>query len=236
MKKTNIFRVLIYLSIAIVFVAYIQIGKKQVIESRQQTAITLIGEKLQNGIPVDITEVHPKQLIKTIRVTVTEINKKNKTLTFYFDSTQRKQLKKNQKVIDTDKQQAIGKVTFLARNLSSGLGLYKGKIQLDKDQDLSQLKLKSLDVIVGKSSNVLALPQSAILFSEDGGSFIWVDDKGVSKKKEIELGKNYNLDYEITKGLSEGMRVVINGGKTLNSESKLRVRKCESCEGVVKND
>ncbi len=236
MKKVNILRIVIYLGLMAAFVFYIQIEKQKVVESRAREAVTLIGEKMEHGTPVDVQEVRYRSLPETLRVSVTELDSESKTLTFYFDRSQKTKLRQGQEVLSTNEDKTVGEVSSLSNRISASLGLYKGKIKLSDKSDTSDLKLKSLDVVVGTKRKSLAVPMTAVQYDRMEGPYVWISDSGIAKKQKVDIGQNYNLESEITSGVEEGTRVVINGAKKLEAGEKLRVRRCVDCAGVVKND
>lgn len=77
------------------------------------------------------------------------------------------------------------------------------------------------DIVIGKVSDVLVIPASAVL-DEEGRSYAFIigsDNKLV--KKEIKLGQIFEEFFEVTGGLDEGQRIVESDVKDLKEGEKV---------------
>jgi len=60
------------------------------------------------------------------------------------------------------------------------------------------------------------------LVRESGRVFVYVDDNGTARKREITLGASNGLDVPVIKGLSSGERLIVSGSMKLKDGARIR--------------
>lgn len=63
------------------------------------------------------------------------------------------------------------------------------------------------------------VPIKCVQKSAEGKQFVWVDDNGTAKRVTIELGKTDGDRIEVTKGLRDGMTIIVSGYQKLSENS-----------------
>ena len=68
----------------------------------------------------------------------------------------------------------------------------------------------------------VVVPINAIQKSESG-DFVFVDENGIAKKRNIKQGKSYGGKAEILEGLKENEKLVTDGSSEIEDGDKLKV-------------
>jgi membrane fusion protein (multidrug efflux system) len=66
----------------------------------------------------------------------------------------------------------------------------------------------------------LLVPEAAIV-PEQGRAYVFVVEEGVAHRREVSVGRRQPGEVELTKGLKEGERVVVDGTQNLRDGSKV---------------
>jgi membrane fusion protein (multidrug efflux system) len=74
----------------------------------------------------------------------------------------------------------------------------------------------------GTHPKALAIPESA-LFSQGGKFFVFVAQRGVAHRKEVETGHRFEGKVEILKGIQEGEQVVTVGHEQLSDGIPVKI-------------
>lgn len=77
-----------------------------------------------------------------------------------------------------------------------------------------------VDVILKSKSNVLIVPYDAVM--GDGEQFVYVDEKGLARKKVVKTGIQQENDVEITSGLLASDRVITVGQRVVKDGYKVK--------------
>jgi len=91
-----------------------------------------------------------------------------------------------------------------------------GTIRLSADfpnPDGALLSGQYVTVVIKKAEpdNVIMVPQSAVQQMQGGYSVLIVDGENIAQTVNVELGDRYEANWEVTKGLKEGDKVIVNG-------------------------
>lgn len=122
------------------------------------------------------------------------------------------------RVVVADKEYT-GKVEFVSRvatadttalgNASAAGGSIKGRIVLDNPDDAIFVGVAAKAYIfIGESTDVLAVPYSALCTDVEGDYVLVVNDKNIIERKDITLGLYSGEYYEVVEGLVEGDKVI----------------------------
>jgi RND family efflux transporter MFP subunit len=106
---------------------------------------------------------------------------------------------------------------------SSGGKAYKVRVALPENKDL-KFKLGmsgDAEFIVSEKESVLLISQGAVM--EDGDkNYVWIVKDEKASKKEVSVGGSSIDDVEITSGLSEGDKVIVNPPANIKEGSKVK--------------
>jgi len=78
-------------------------------------------------------------------------------------------------------------------------------------------------VVLWEGEDVLRLPLTT-LFRENGRWFVFVDEDGTARRREVELGHSNGLEGEIVGGLTAGERVVLHPSDRIADGARIRAR------------
>lgn len=125
-----------------------------------------------------------------------------------------------------DKNEVLeGKVTAISKiSTKSSYGnenITKIYIELSDYKNLKPGDYTNIQVIYNKVSNAIILPIEYILF-ENNKNYVFVNENGVAHKKEVTLGLNDGINYEIKSGLNEKQVVISNLNGLLKEGDKIK--------------
>lgn len=116
-----------------------------------------------------------------------------------------------------------GKKHFISPAPESNAHVYRLELAL-ANQDASILPgmFVRADIVKEERANALALPLYSVI-TRKGEQFIYLEDKGVVHKQLVELGIMEGWMVEVTNGLQEGDRVVVEGHRDIEDGQEVRV-------------
>lgn len=102
-------------------------------------------------------------------------------------------------------------------------GTYDVKVQMENPEGIFKVGMLG-EVYFAKetSKDVFVVPRNCVI-NKDKKDFVYIEEKGVAKKVFVETGIDTGEEIEITKGLSEGMRVVFKGQTYLNDGAPVSI-------------
>ena len=113
-----------------------------------------------------------------------------------------------------------GTVTYIAPSVSSASRTVRVKAVVKNDAGkLKPGMFGRVKLILESRGKALMIPETAISVSRAGSMVIDVDDKGIAGFRPVTTGERIKGRVEITKGLSAGEVVVIEGGQKLGPGS-----------------
>ncbi|MBU0944639.1 MAG: efflux RND transporter periplasmic adaptor subunit [Proteobacteria bacterium] len=120
-------------------------------------------------------------------------------------------------------RQLKGKKHFLSPAPESNAHVYRLELAL-ANQDLSILPgmFVRADIIKEERANALAIPLYSVI-TRKGEQFIYLEDRGVVRKQLVQLGIMEGWMVEVTDGLKEGDRVVVEGHRDIEDGQEVRV-------------
>lgn len=106
----------------------------------------------------------------------------------------------------------VTRISPLATKIQKGetTGKTKVNVTLELDQAVSVLKPGfnvDVDIMITNKNNILVVPFQAVV-NDPSGSFVWVVENGLAKKRPVQTGTESDLNVEITSGLNEGDSVI----------------------------
>jgi membrane fusion protein (multidrug efflux system) len=120
-----------------------------------------------------------------------------------------------------DNREVVGTHHFLAGSPESGARLYRLELAIDNKDNLIMpgmfFRAKLVKRVI---TDTVAVPLFTVIKREDQ-QFVFVEEDGVAKKLPVELGIMEDWRVQITKGLSPGSRVVVEGHRDIDHGHKL---------------
>ncbi len=124
-----------------------------------------------------------------------------------------------------DNQVVTGIKHFLSPSPDSTARLYKMELKLD---NTSRAILPGMfvraDVVKRSVSNAIAIPFYSVI-SRNDEQFVFVEENGVARKREVKLGIMENWMVEVTSGLTAMDRLVIEGHRDMEPGREIKVVK-----------
>lgn len=117
----------------------------------------------------------------------------------------------------------VDKIEYASSLGSTGGTVYKIKITMPKNDGLKfRLGMNgSAEIVLAKREDVLMVPVSAVV--ETGGkNYVWINDKGRARRKEVQIGSSSVNDTEITSGLDVGEKVISQPPAEIKNEVRLK--------------
>jgi membrane fusion protein (multidrug efflux system) len=138
-----------------------------------------------------------------------------------------------------------GKINFISFqiNPTTDTVLVRGIIPNKKDQGIGDFDLipgqyAPVRLILGEEANALLIPQPALVESQIGKQVFVVNAENKVESRSVEIGRGYQHQWIIKKGLKKGEKVIVEGtqkvrpGVVVNSKAytskKLKAKKNDS--------
>jgi membrane fusion protein (multidrug efflux system) len=121
-----------------------------------------------------------------------------------------------------DNREVVGRNHFLASSPENGARLYRLELAIEnKDNLIMPGMFVRAQLVKRVISDTVAVPLFTVIKREDQ-KFVFVEEDGVAKKHPVELGIMEDWLVQITKGLSPGEKVVVEGHRDIDDGFKLR--------------
>ena len=121
-----------------------------------------------------------------------------------------------------DNREVVGRHHFLASSPESGARLYRLELAIDNKDNLIMPGMFFRARIVKRViEDTVAVPLFTVIKREDQ-QFVFVEEDGVAKQLPVELGIMEEWRVQITKGLSPGSRVVVEGHRDIAHGHKVK--------------
>ena len=120
-----------------------------------------------------------------------------------------------------DNKKIIGRNHFLSSSPESGARLYRLELAIDNKENLILPGMFFRANLVKRViPDTVAVPLFTVIKREDQ-QFVFIEEGGVAKQMPVELGIIEDWRVQITKGLSPGNRVVVEGHRDIDHGYKL---------------
>jgi membrane fusion protein, multidrug efflux system len=127
------------------------------------------------------------------------------------------------KVVVPDANDSVtAKVTFAARVIDPASRSFAIEVQLPASKTIRPNMTAVLRVANYSKQNAIVVPLNAVQKSESG-DFVFVDENGFAKKKNISEGATYGGKTEIKTGLQPGEKLITDGASEVEDGDKIRV-------------
>ncbi|MEO8887594.1 MAG: efflux RND transporter periplasmic adaptor subunit [Mucilaginibacter sp.] len=129
----------------------------------------------------------------------------------------------NVKIVFPDANDSlVTKITFAAKVIDPVSRSFPIEIKLPDRSTLRPNMTAVLKIANYSKSNAISIPLKAIQNSE-GGNYVFVDENGFAKRRNIQQGAISNGQVEITSGVKAGDKVVVEGAGDIEDGDKLKV-------------
>jgi membrane fusion protein (multidrug efflux system) len=127
------------------------------------------------------------------------------------------------KVVVPDANDSVtAKVTFAAKTIDAASRSFAIEIQLHGSKTIKPNMTAVLKIANYSDKNAVVVPLNAIQKSESG-DFVFVDENGFAKKKNITEGASYGGKAEIKQGLQPGEKLITDGASEVEDGDKIKV-------------
>jgi RND family efflux transporter MFP subunit len=96
-------------------------------------------------------------------------------------------------------------------------------VQNDKAESLKSGMFGRATIQVANSSNAIVVPSEAIL-SEVAHHYVFIENNGVAKRVDVQLGLKQHDQVQVVSGLAAGARLVVSGQQRLTDGAKVTVQ------------
>jgi membrane fusion protein (multidrug efflux system) len=127
-------------------------------------------------------------------------------------------------VVPDANDSVVAKVTFAAKVIDPASRSFAIEIQLPGSKTIRPNMTAVLKIADYSKASALVIPLNAIQKSENG-DFVFVNDNGVAKKKNITEGASYGGKSEIKSGLTAGDQLITDGASEIEDGDKVKVLK-----------
>ncbi len=93
---------------------------------------------------------------------------------------------------------------------------------LDKPENLKIDFDVDVDILTAFKGNVMKIPVEAIKTDKSGKSSVFIINGGKANKKEIKIGVKSDIEVEVTEGLTEKDKVILNPSAAIGEGSKVK--------------
>jgi len=120
-------------------------------------------------------------------------------------------------------KEMVGRSHFLASSPENGARLYRLELALDNGDNLILPGMFFRAQLVKKVfKDTVAVPLYTVIKRQDR-QFVYVEENGVAQLMPVELGIIEDWRVQVTKGLSHGSRVVVEGHRDIDHGHKLKI-------------
>jgi len=127
------------------------------------------------------------------------------------------------KVVVPDANDSVtARVTFAAKVIDASSRSFAIEIQLPGSKTIKPNMTAVLKIADYSNKNALVVPVNAIQKSEKG-DFVFVNENGTAKKKNVIEGASYGGKAEIKTGLTAGDKLITDGSSEVEDGDKIRV-------------
>ncbi|MEK7729499.1 MAG: efflux RND transporter periplasmic adaptor subunit [candidate division KSB1 bacterium] len=95
-------------------------------------------------------------------------------------------------------------------------------VQNDQAESLKSGMFGRATIQIANAQDALVIPSAALL-AESNRSYVFVEESGVAKRVEVQLGLQHGNQVQIKSGLAAGARLVVSGQQRLSDGAKINV-------------
>jgi RND family efflux transporter MFP subunit len=114
------------------------------------------------------------------------------------------------------------KVTFAAKVIDPASRSFAIEIKLPQNKSLRPNMTAIVKIADYSKNNSLVVPINAVQRSE-AGDYVFVDEGGFAKRRNVKVGATYGGDSQILSGLTPGDQLVTEGANEVEDGDKIKV-------------
>lgn len=124
-----------------------------------------------------------------------------------------------------DRDSLVGQVAQVSSVLDPDSRMFSARIDVSNDSlFLRPGMFVKTNIVVAKKDSTVVIPKDVVL-DWRGSKVVFIVDKGIAIRREIETGLANRDEIEVTNGLEFGERLVVEGYETLLHRSKVKIIK-----------
>ena len=122
-------------------------------------------------------------------------------------------------------KELTGRVTQVDMSLNTSMQAFGVVVELDNpdSQVMSGVNVQ-VTIHSGSDAKTIVLERKNVL-QENENDYVYVEENGVAKKRQVQVGKSQGLEIQIVSGLNSGDRLITGGQMLLSDGEKIRVVK-----------
>jgi membrane fusion protein (multidrug efflux system) len=122
-----------------------------------------------------------------------------------------------------NEREIVGRFHFLASSPDNGARLYRLELEIDnKDNIILPGMFFRAQIVKRTITDTFAVPLFTVIKRQDR-QYVYIEENGVARQLPVELGIIEDWRVQITKGLSCGNRIVVEGHRDIDQGHKLNV-------------
>jgi len=132
-------------------------------------------------------------------------------------------------VIKSGSNQYKGTVSFISpaaqKSMTAGSSDTTLGIEIDVLDKAPDLKIDfdtDVDILLGRVNNVLKVPAECVKADKTGKSFVYIVEGTKAVEKAVNLGLQSDTEVEVTSGIKEGDKVILNPGAAIKNGSLVK--------------
>ena len=131
-----------------------------------------------------------------------------------------------------DNLQIVGKNYFVSPSPETAARLYRIELEIDNpDQRILPGMFVRANIIKQSREDALSIPFYSII-SRNDEQYVFIEQDGVVRKQQVQTGIMEQWMVEITDGLKNGDRIVVEGHRDVENDQKVNVGKVINDPGV----
>ena len=226
MKKQKI-RILFYvLLVALIFIG-IFVRKNSVVKERQAKIVSQTSEWLENGKPVSVEKILKDKFVFIAKITA-QINSARE-LVSYVTKDVLDMLRPGQKFQVAIDGKVEGFVKEIEASVDMSTGLFKVLLETNKNVKNGKFKHLPVEVYTKVLSNVMSIPNEAIV-KEGNNEYVFKYKNKIAKKKKIKKSYSNGNRSVIKKGIKPNDLIVVGGIAQIKDQDKVGIYECVRCE------
>ncbi|HWZ14484.1 MAG TPA: efflux RND transporter periplasmic adaptor subunit [Mucilaginibacter sp.] len=125
-------------------------------------------------------------------------------------------------VVPDANDSVTAKISFAAKVIDAASRSFGIEVKLPKRNTLRPNMTAVLKIADYSKNNALVVPVNTIQRSE-AGDYVFVNQNGIAKRKNVKIGATYGGKSEILSGLTAGDQLVTDGASNIEDGDKIRV-------------
>ncbi|MCL2063451.1 MAG: efflux RND transporter periplasmic adaptor subunit [Candidatus Cloacimonetes bacterium] len=173
-----------------------------------------------------ITDIDVRQMQRVIPgdylFTVSQLNRLHGRI--WISASDINEIPQNARVIfKRDGVEKIGRVTSIAMTLNPVQNAFAADIEIDNaDFAIRGGVTGSASIVIYRNEFAISVPRSVVLKDTEGQDYVYVSENEVAIRKNVTIGNQSELNFEIIDGLTPGDMLIIQGLSLLRDGARVR--------------